>query len=333
MPLTDVRIRNAKPKGRPYRLADAHGLAIEIAPTGGRYWRYRYRLAGRENLFAAGEWCQVAAGETPEQAEARRKGGRLTLAEARVEREGWRGLVKVGSHPAHARRAQVLAAAAGNATTFDGVAADFIAQRGQGWSESHRKRLSRFLEVDVSPDIGSLPIRSITPAHVLAILRRVEGRDATSMAMLGRGWLSQIFRYAVASLKADSDPAAALRGALQRRETKHHAPLAKADIGPFVEALGKAGANRPTETAIRLLMLTMVRTVELRGASWDEFDLERSEWRIPASRMKMRVPHVVPLSTQATALLRELHVRRYSSSFSTSMPANRMSSPSYAARF
>src|SRR5713101_1322686 len=122
--LTDTRIRNARPKDRSYRLADAHGLALEVAPSGARFWRYRYRLAGRENLFAGGSWCQAPAGELPDAAAARRAAGQLTLAEARIAREGWRRMVKTGQHPAHVRKAQRLDQAAGNALTFDAVAAD-----------------------------------------------------------------------------------------------------------------------------------------------------------------------------------------------------------------
>ena len=304
--LTDARIRNAKPKDRSYRLTDAHGLALEIASSGARYWRYRYRLAGRENLFAGGSWCQALAGELPEKAASRRAAGELTLAEARIAREDWRRMVKAGQHPAHVRKSQRLDQAAGNALTFEAVAADFIAQRGRGWATNYRLHLTRFLAADVSPYIGSLPIRAVTPAHLLDILRRVEARGSTSVAVLGRSWLSRVFRFAIASLKADSDPAAALVGALQRHETKHHAPLGRNDVAPFFEALRKANVSRPVEIAVELLALTFVRTVELRRAAWEEFDLERAEWRIPAARMKMRRPHIVPLSTQAVALLLEL---------------------------
>ena len=304
--LTDAKIRNSKPKDRRYRLADAHGLALEIMPNGRRYWRYRYRINGREYLYAGGEWCQAPAGETQEQIEARREAGRLTLAEARAARETWRVHVKTGVHPRQVRQESALVATRARADSFDTVAAEFIVQRGQEWSESHRKRFKRFLEADVSPHIGVLPVRKITAAHVLEILKRVEGRGAVSVAMLGRSYISQIFRYAVAALKAPADPTTALRGALQSREVKHHEPLSRTDIAPFMAALCTAGANRQTEIAIRLLMITMVRTVELRAAAWEEFDLDRSEWRIPATRMKMRRPHVVPLSTQAVAMLCEL---------------------------
>jgi hypothetical protein len=186
MPLADRRIRNSKPKRRRYRLSDAHGLALEVSPAGGRYWRYRYRLDGKENIFAAGEWCSAPSGETVEQAEKRRAGGRLTLAEARIERVKWRAMVVKGSHPLRAKRAEKLVAAASNANTFDAVAAEFVKKRDQEWGSVYRKNFTRYLERDVSPDIGSLPIREVNSAQVLAILRKVEARGSLSAAAAGR---------------------------------------------------------------------------------------------------------------------------------------------------
>ena len=308
MALTDRSIRNAKPKARRYRLSDAHGLALEVSTAGGRYWRYRYRLDGRENIFAAGEWCSAPYGETVEQAEKRRASGRLTLAEARIERVKWRAMVVKGGHPLQAKRAEKLAAAASNANTFDAVAAEFVQKRGQEWGTVYRKNFTRYLERDVSPDLGSMPIREVNSAQVLAILRKVEARGSLSAAAAGRSYVGQVFRYAIATGKADIDPTFALRGALETREVHHHPPLERADLPAFFEALNADGAGRPTEIAIRLMAYVFSRTIELRAASWGEFDLDRAEWRIPASRMKMGRPHVVPLPTQAVALLRELHV-------------------------
>lgn len=311
MALTDTRIRNAKPKARRYRIADAHGLSIEISPRGGgdgpgRHWRYRYRLSGKENLFAGGEWCAAPIGETREAAQERREAGRLTLSEARVAREGWRADVKAGQHPRVSRRAKALTTAASRAQTFDAVAAEYIEKKGGGWSDQNRKRLKRFLERDISPDIGALSVREIRASHLLPLLRKVEERDARTIAILGRGYLSQIFRYAIATAKADLDPAADLKGALESHERHHHQPLAQSDIAPFFKALDANGANAETAIAIRLLAYTFSRTIELRCAPWTEFDLDQAEWRLPAERMKMRRPHVVPLPKQAVALLRSL---------------------------
>ncbi len=162
------------------------------------------------------------------------------------------------------------------------------------------------MAADVFPFVGKLPIRSVSAAHLLEILSRIEGRGAATVALLVRQWSSAVFRYAVATLRADADPAAALKGAIHRPRVQHHKPLAREQIGEFSQALEQYGGYRTTVIALRLMLLTFVRTVELRKAEWIEFDLDRAEWRIPAERMKMRESHIVPLSAQAVELLREL---------------------------
>ena len=164
----------------------------------------------------------------------------------------------------------------------------------------------RFLEGDCYPTLGDLPIATLETAHLLPILNAVADRDALSVAHSGRSILGQLWRFAIATRKAATDPTPALRGALARVQTKHHPPLARDQIGPFLEAVAKAGANRTTEIAIRLLLLTMLRTVELRTAWWTDVDLARAEMRFSPERMKARKPHIVPLAPQAMALLKEL---------------------------
>lgn len=307
MPLTDSQIRNTKPGESPIKKTDGGGLYLEIRPTGAKLWRYRYRIAGKENVFAAGEYAKAPSGETNKQAEARRISGRLTLAEARIAREEWRGLVKQGIHPAHQRQSKRLATHAANANTFEAVAREWIDKKKPGWTTYYLRQVERFFEADVFPYIGNLPIRNVTAAHLLEIMKRVEGRGAETVAVLLRQWASAIFRYAVATLRADSDPAAALKGAIHRPKVKHHKPLSRDQIADFVKALDSYGGYRTTVIALRLMLLTFVRTVELRAAQWEEIDLDRAEWRIPAERMKKREPHLVPLSQQAVELLRELH--------------------------
>ena len=158
------------------------------------------------------------------------------------------------------------------------------------------------------PHIGRLPIRNVTAAHVLEIMRQVEARGAETVALTIRQWCSAIFRYAVTTLRAESDPAAALKGAIARPRTEHHKPLSRGQVAAFGKALDSCSGNRSTIIALRLMLLTFVRTTELRNAEWPEIDLQHAEWRIPAERMKMRDAHVVPLSKQALDLLRELHM-------------------------
>jgi integrase len=306
MPLTDTRIRNTKPGEKPIKLTDGGGLYLEVRPSGARLWRYRYRIGGKENVFALGEYVQAPPGETIEQAQSRRNAGMLTLAEARARREECRALVKQGIHPAHYRQAALMEQSARNASTFEAVAREWIAKKKPDWAPYYLRQVERFLGADVFPYIGKLPIRDVTAAHLLEIVRRVEQRGAETVALLVRQWASAIFRYAVATLRADTDPAAALKGAIHRPKVKHHKPLSRDQIANFVRALDSYGGYRTTVIALRLLLLTFVRTVELRAARWDEIDLDRAEWRIPAERMKMREPHIVPLPRQAVELLREL---------------------------
>jgi integrase len=289
VPLTDAKIRNTKPGEKPIRLNDGGWLYLEIRPSGTKLWRFRYRIAGKENIYAIGEYPQVG------------------LADARSAREEARELVKQGIHPAHHRKAQDLITVRENANTFEAVTREWIAQKKPGWTAYYLRQVERFMESDVFPHIGALPMRSVTAAHLLEIIKRVEGRGAETVALLVRQWCSAVFRYAVATLRADADPAAALRGAITRPKVEHRKPLTRAQITAFLTALDGFSGFRTTTLALRLALVTFVRTVELRAAEWSEIDFDRAEWRIPAERMKMREPHLVPLSTQALALLRELH--------------------------
>jgi integrase len=306
MALSNAKIRNSKRAERPFKLTDAKGLYLEVRPSGAKLWRYRYRIAGRENVFAIGEHCQAPAGETAAEASNRRASGCYTLAEARKERERCRGLVKQGIHPAHNRKAVKAAQAAENANTFETVAREWIGKKKPGWTNYYLRQVEGVLQADVFPYIGALPVRDVTAAHLLKIIQRIEGRGAETVALLVRQWTSAIYRYAVGTLRADSDPAAALKGAITRPKSQHRKPLSQAEIIRFTKVLGSYGGYRTTVIALRLALLTFVRTVELRKAQWPEFDLDRAEWRIPAERMKMREPHTVPLSEQAIELLREL---------------------------
>lgn len=288
MPLTDARIRTTKPGTKPVKLADGGGLYLEVRPSGKKLWRYRYRIADKENLFAIGEYPEIS------------------LAEARAEHDKARSLVKQGVHPSHNRQAERLSTQLANANTFEAVANEWISKKAGRWTPYYRRQVENFLGADVFPYVGKLPIRSVTAAHLLEIIRRIEERGASTVALLVRQWSSAIFRYAVATLRADSDPAAALRGAIHRPKVEHRKPLTKDQIKDFTGALEKYGGYRTTVIALRLLLLTFVRTGELRKALWYEFDLDNAEWRIPADRMKMREPHIVPLSTQTVTLLKEL---------------------------
>ncbi|MGH8042002.1 MAG: tyrosine-type recombinase/integrase [Rudaea sp.] len=294
MALTNARIRSTKAAATPIKLADTGGLHLEVRPSGAKLWRYRYRIALKENVFAIGEYFND------------KRAGHVSLDAARHERDKARILVKQGVHPAHQRQTQRMAQLVDAANTFEGVAREWIAKKKTGWTLYYTRQVERFLETDVFRYIGNLPIRSVTAAHLLEIVRRVEGRGAETVALLVRQWCSAIFRYAVATLRADGDPAAALKGAITRPRVAHSKPLSRQQVAIFVKALGGYAGYRTTVIALHIKLLTFVRTIELRAAEWQEIDFERAEWRIPAERMKMREAHIVPLSTQALELLREL---------------------------
>lgn len=293
--LTDAKIRNAKSNTKPIKLTDSGGLHLEIRPTGAKLWRYRYRIAGKENTFAIGEYFND------------KHAGHVSLSDARSERDRARVLVKQGIHPSHNRQSVRIARQSENANTFEAVAREWLIKKAEGWTATYLRQVQRSLNADVFPFIGSLPIRNVTAAHLLEIVRRVERRGAETVALLIRQWCSAIFQYGASTLRCDSDPTTALRRAIHRPKVEHSKPLSREQLTAFVGALDSYSGHRTTAIALHLMLLTFVRTVELRAARWDEFDLDRSEWRIPTERMKMRIPHLVPLSQQAMELLRELH--------------------------
>lgn len=293
MPLTDVAIRKAKPAERPYRLSDAGGLFLEVRPNGSRLWRYAFRLGGKQNLYAVGAYPAVG------------------LQEARQLHAEARALVRAGVNPSHARASEKAARVAAGADTFAAVAGAWIEAKRTlpdrpGWSLYYEAQVRGIMERDVFPYVKGRPIRGITSAEWLSILDRINSRGAPTVAILARQLVSQVYGFAVSRLLADNDPTFPLRFTITRPQIEH----AKAHGGEVLQDLMRRvaayGGNRTTVIAVRLLLLTFVRTAELRGAPWDEFDLERALWVIPPERMKMRRRHMVPLSPQAVALLREL---------------------------
>ena len=223
-------------------------MYLEIRPAGSKLWRYRCRIAGKENLFALGDYPA------------------LGLAEARAQFADAKALVKKGIHPSRHRRAERLATHAEQANTCEGVAREWIDKKRTNWTAYYARQVSRFLDTNVFPHIGDMPIRSVTAAHLLAVIKRVEERGAQTVALLVRQWSSAIFRYAIATLRADNDPAAALRGAIHRPKTEHCRPLSRSEIADFLKAVESYGGYRTTVIALRLILLTFVRTKELREA-------------------------------------------------------------------
>lgn len=288
MPLTDIKIRQAKPADKPIKLADTAGLYLEVKPNGSKLWRYRYRIAGRENLYAIGDYPSVS------------------LADARKARDEARDLIKLGRHPAHARQSERTQQINANALTFKAIAEEWISKKRSRWAPYYLLQIQRGMKNDIYPRIGRLPIRSVTAADVLAILDRASKRGAETVALNLRQWCSAVFRYAVATLRADHDPAAALRGAVIRPPVNHSRPMEGEEVAVFLRKLDRYGGHRITVLALRLLLLTFVRTVEMRKAEWSDVNLAAAEWRIPPAKMKMRRLHIVPLARQTVELLTEL---------------------------
>jgi len=288
MPLTNTAIRNAKPGPKAVRLFDGGGLYLEVAPSGGKWWRLKYRFGGKEKRLSLGVYPDVS------------------LAQARERRDEARKMLAQGLDPGEVRKAE-KSESVEQTNTFEAVAREWHAKFSPSWVVSHSGRILRRLEKDVFPWIGSRPIREIMAPELLETLRRIEARGALETAHRALQNCGQVFRYAVATGRADRDPSGDLRGALPPPNKKHHASLTDPkDIAALLRSLDTYSGHHVTRCALKLAPLVFVRPGELRHAEWSEIDFEAAEWRIPAAKMKMREKHIVPLSRQAVAVLREI---------------------------
>lgn len=287
--LTDAQVRKAKAAEKPYKMPDGNGLHLYVTPAGGKHWRYRYEFGGKEKLLSIGSYPVVS------------------IADARAARDTARAAVKDGRDPAVLKKARKLTAAVVAGTSFENVARDWYANQKGMWTQVHASDVLRSLERDVFPEIGSLPISEITPPVVLAALRIIEARGAVESGRRARQRISAVFQFAIAESKASTDPAAMVQKALRPLvKGKQPAITRLTDARQILRDVDSTPAHPVTKLAIRLLALTAVRPGELRGARWTEFnDLEghSPSWLIPAERMKMKVEHEVPLSSQAVETL------------------------------
>jgi Phage integrase central domain/Arm DNA-binding domain/Phage integrase family len=288
MALSDVRIRNANPALKQYELGDGGGLYVLVKPDGAKYWRFKYRFSGKEKLLALGVYPAVR------------------VADARSARDDAKRLLAEGSDPSNARKEQKRATELSAANTFEALAREWVEQKRNAWTPAHAERVLDSLITNVFPDIGFRPIVEILAPQLLAVLRKIESRNALEVASRVYQRCGAVFRYAVATGRCERSPVADLRGALKAPKREHRAALSAADLPEYLRKLEAYDGHLQTKLALKLLALTFVRTGELRGAEWTEFDIEHSEWRIPAERMKMRAPHIVPLSRQALAVLEQL---------------------------
>jgi len=290
MPLTDTAIRTAKPTDKPQKLADGGGLFLLLNPKGGKWWRLKYRFEGKEKLLSLGTYPDTS------------------LKDAREKREAARKQLAAGIDPGENRKAVKAAKAREATNSFEVVAREWYGRQAPNWAPSHGEKIIRRLERDLFPWLGSRPIASITAPELLAALRRIEQRGAVETAHRAHQNCGQIFRYAIATGRAERDPSPDLKGALPPVKQTHYAAMTDPKaIGDLLRAIDGYQGTLATKCALRLAPLVFVRPGELRAAEWAEFDLDGGEWNIPADRMKMREPHLVPLSSQAVAILREIH--------------------------
>jgi integrase len=289
MPLTDIAVRNIKPdSSKTLRLKDDRGLYLEVSPAGGKWWRLRYWMAGKENRLSLGVYPEVS------------------LKDARERRDEARRLLAHGINPSQARKG-LQAEAQADQETFKYLAEEWFAKFKHTWTDNTAETIISRLRKDIFPYIGSRAIREITAPELLAVLRRIESRGAVETARRDMQKCGQVFRYAVATGRAERDVAADLRGAIAPPKKRHFASIHEPkEVGELLRAIDGYSGSFVTRSALKLAPLTFVRPGELRHAEWTEIDLETGEWRIPAARMKMREKHIVPLSRQAVEVLREL---------------------------
>lgn len=288
--LTELECRKAAVKDKPYRLFDGGGLYLEIHPTGAKYWRLKYRYAGKEKRIAIGVYPAVTAKKAREKAQDEKR------------------KLSDGRDPLAERKAEKLISREAAENSFEAIAREWMIRQAPEVSASHIEKVLRRLEKNLFPWIGSRPIAEVKAPELLSTLRRVEDRGAIHTAKRLLQYAGQVFRYGIATGRCERDIAADLKGALTKENEQHRAAITdpKKAAG-LLRAIDGYQGSLIALCALRLAPLTFVRPGELRHAEWSEIDLDRGEWNIPAEKMKMRLPHLVPLSRQAVAVLRELH--------------------------
>lgn len=290
-PLSDIQVKNAKPQEKDYKLMDGFGLFLLVTPTNGKLWRFDYRYGDKRKVLAFGAYPAI------------------TLAEARQRREDAKKLLANGVDPGEMKKALKSTDKDIAANTFEVIARQWhlkFSSAGK-WSPIHAADILHRLEKDIFPPLGSRPISEIKPMDLLKVLERVASRGALDTAHRLRHHCGMIFRYAVVTERAERDIAADLRGALPPVKNGHHAaPTTPQSLLPLLKAIDAYEGSYVVKCALQLLPMFFCRPGELRAAEWTEFDFDKAIWEIPATRMKMKQPHIVPLSEQAIAILESL---------------------------
>lgn len=291
MPLTDLQCRSAKPREKPYKLGDSLGLFLLVQPTGGKLWRLKYRIAGREKKLGLGTYPEVS------------------LSDARKGRDHARQMIAEGKDPSLEKQRRKARSLINAENTFEAVAAEYISKRcrdgDQPWSESTKAK-AEWLLAELKPSIGRIPVADIIPSDILAAVRKIEARGKLESARRALQFTGSVLRHAVATARLTSDPSRDLRGALLAPKVSHRAAITDpVEFGALLRAIDGYKGNASTLHALRLAPHVFQRPGELRRAEWAEIDLEAAVWTIAAEKMKMRRPHAVPLSKQAVAILSE----------------------------
>ncbi|WP_025154897.1 tyrosine-type recombinase/integrase [Morganella morganii] len=288
MTLTARQIEAAKPKEKPYRLFDGNGLYLEVTVKGSRYWRMKYRFMGKEKKLSFGTYPTV------------------TLAEAREMRNQARKVLAAGDDPSQIKKEEKAIQKLSTGNTFEAIAREWHKSKADRWSLRYRDEIIDTFEKDIFPYIGKRPIAEIKPLELLETLRKMEKRGALEKMRKVRQRCGEVYRYAIITGRAEYNPAPDLASALTPPKKQHFPFLTAEELPYFLKDLAGYTGSVITKTATKIILLTAVRTQELRFARWQDIDLEKGIWEIPAEVMKMKRPHVVPLSKQVIELFNSL---------------------------
>jgi integrase len=289
MPLSDFAFKNAKPKDKPYRLADGDGLYLLVLKSGSKLWQLRYRYLEKENILSFGKYPLVS------------------LLDAREKRDEAKRLLIAGINPSTKRKEEKIAAITEARTTFGLIAEEYVKRMEERDAAAATVTKTKWLLEDLASPLAKRPIKEITPAEILQLLQKIEKSGRRETARRLRGVIGSAFRLAIVTLRAETDPTLALQGALQPPKANGRAAITdERKFGQLLAAIDEYDGWPTLKAALQFLALTCVRPGEVRGATRDEFDLKKTIWHIPAERMKMRAPHNVPLSKQALQVLREV---------------------------
>ncbi|MBA0157381.1 tyrosine-type recombinase/integrase [Pectobacterium versatile] len=289
MPLTDVKVRSAKPEDKAYKLTDGEGMHLMVHPNGSKYWRLQYRFDGKQKTLALGVYPEI------------------TLSEARQRRDEAKRQIATGTDPSEQKKVDKQLRQTLVDNTFKAIALEWHEYKRPNWSKGYAEDLMEAFENDIFPDIGKRPITEIKPLEMLTSLRKLEKRGVLDKLRKIRQACNQVFRYAIVTGRAENNPASELASALPPPKATHYPHLLPDELPDFLRALSTYSGSKVTQLATRILMLTGVRTIELRQAEWKEFDFEKGLWEVPKERMKMRRPHLVPLSDQVINALQQLY--------------------------